>query len=883
MHTNLFHIVLLSFFLTIGLPAVYGQDITVKKPVLTPEKQDNKTEKSKEKPTKTTKDTIKPKKDFLDSKIKRKAVDYEKVDHKSKKITLYNKAEFQYNDVLLKSGIIVIDYENNEVFAGRIRDSVGKLSQYPYFKQGSNVVEPDSIRFNFKTKKAIVWNSRTEQGEFKIKAEVTKKENDSVYFMKKVRFTTAEDFNNPEYYFQANRVKFVPRKKVVVGLTNLVISDVPTPVALPFAYFPMTETSQSGVIMPTFTDSRNRGYSLQNGGYYFALGDYYDLAILGDYYTNGSYGLRFQTNYALRYKFTGNLNFRYENLINSERGFPDYSKTNIYNIQWTHSKDSKSNPNSRFTASVNMGSSKFFQQSINQVNVGSNLNNTLNSSISYSRSFRSTPQVNLSVTATHSQNTQSQQINMTLPTLQVNVDRVFPFAPKDGIKKGFIKNINLQYSVKEENRIQTTDSLFLTPKMFRAMNSGMQHTIPLSTNFKVFKHFSVTTSLNYNEVWYIKTLNRSFNTSTNKVEDTDQNGFDAFRTYSSNSSIGTTIYGTFNFGEKKRIQSLRHVVRPNISYNYTPSFGQYFDTYALDASGTTRRPYTRFEKGIYGGPSNSMSNVIGFDINNTFEAKVRDKDPLKTDPKKIMLLNNLNLHSDYNATLDSLKWSPMRVSTGTNLFKNKMIINVAGTFDPYALNATGARINRMNIENGGSLFRMTSANLTLNYSLTNKDTSENKDNIQGERNGGRKDDLFGANTDYSDRRQSQFAKEDKKEDADSDFFKALVPYDIKLAYSITYSNLSRESKIMSNSLMVSSNIDITPKWKIGASTGYDFVSKGITFTQLRFERDLMSWRMDFNWQPFGDYAFWGFFIGVKSSVLSDIKWDKRSAVKTQVR
>ncbi|MET0759198.1 MAG: putative LPS assembly protein LptD [Flavobacterium sp.] len=887
MHTNLFNIVLLAIFLTLGTTKTYSQELTPKSINVPADKQKdtlNVNVKDLVKVSDTIKkDSIKPKKALLEGKIKRKAVDYEKIDQKKKQITLYNQAELYYLDIELKAGIIVMDYEKSEIYAGRIKDSTGKYTQSPVFKQGTNVIEPDSIRFNYKTKKALVWNSRTEQGDFKIKAEVTKKENDSVYFMKGARFTTAKDIDNPEYYFQTNRVKFVPGKKVVVGVTNLVIADVPTPIGLPFAFFPMTEKSQSGIIMPTFNDTRLRGYSLQNGGYYFALSDNYDLALLGDYYTNGSYGMRVESNYAKRYKYRGNVNVRFENLINSERGYPDYSKTNIYNIQWSHSKDGKSNPNSRFSASVNLGSSKYFQQSINQVNIGSTLNNTLSSSISYSKTFNSVPQVNMSLTATHSQNTQTQQINMTLPSLQLSVDRIFPFAPKDGIKKGIIKNINLQYSLKGENRIQTTDSLFFKPQMFRDAKAGFQHSIPLSTNFKIFKYFSASASANYNEVWALKTIKKRFDVFENEVIDTDVNGFDAFRTYSFSSSLGTTIYGTFNFGDDKKIKSIRHVMRPGVSYGYTPSFEKYFDTYAADGSGTIIKEYTRFENGIFGTPGKGNSSIVSFDLSNTFEAKVTDKDSTKTEPKKIMLLNNLNFHTDYNATVDSLHWSPLRISGGTRIFNEKMNINFATTLDPYAIDNSGRRIDTYNVNNGGSLFRMTSSNMTLNYSMSSKDyDTDKKENTQGLRNGGRGDDLFGSNTDFSDRRDSQFG-EDDDEDKVSEFFKSTLPWDMTLAYSLTYSNNNRENKITGNSIMVSANVDLTPKWKVGASSGYDFVQKGVTFTQLRFERDLLSWRMDFNWQPFGDYAFWGFFIGIKSSVLSDIKWEKRTSPDKQLR
>ena len=831
-------------------------------------------------------DSILPKKAFLDGKVRYKAEKYAKIEQKKKLITLYDKAELYYQDIELKAGKIVMDYEKNEVYAGRIRDSTGTLTQYPSFKQGTNVIEPDSIRFNFKTKKALIYNSRSEQGEFRIKAAVTKKENDSVYFLKGAIFTTSKDVDNPEYYFQTNKVKFIPGKKVVTGLTNMVIANVPTPIALPFAFFPMgKETSVSGLILPSYNDSNQRGFSLQNLGYYFALSDNYDLTVLGDYFTNGSYAMRFESSYAKRYNFRGNVNVRFENLINSERGFPDYSKQSIYNIQWSHSKDSQASPNSSFSASVNLGSSKYFQRSINIVNIGANLNNTLSSSISYSKTFTSVPQVRMSLTATHSQNTQTEVINMTLPTLQLSVDRVYPFVGKDGIRKGFLKNINLQYNLNGRNSIVTTDSLFFKPQMFRDAKIGFQHSIPLSTNFKLFKYFSASTAMNYEEIWTTKTIDRSFETDRNIVTDKIINGFDAFRTYSFNSSLGTTIYGTFNFGKDKKIKSIRHVMRPSVSYGYTPSFERYYDTYATDASGTMMKQYTRFENGVYGAPGLSNSNNLGFDLSNTFEAKVTDKDSTKVEPKKVMLLNNFNLQTSYNLNADgvtTLAFAPVRVTGGTLLFDNKMNVNFGATLDPYAIDNSGRRINEFNINNGGSLFRMTSSNLTLNYSLSSKgkDDPKKEKNVQGERNGGRDDDLFGTNTDLGDDRRSLFDENDETdgEDAISEFFNSKLPWDITFAYSLTYGNNNRENEIIGNSIMISANADITPKWKAGVSTGYDFVQHGVTFTQFRFERDLLSWRMDFNWSPFGNNANWGFFIGIKSGVLSDIKWDKRSVI-----
>jgi hypothetical protein len=490
----------------------------------------------------------------------------------------------------------------------------------------------------------------------------------------------------------------------------------------------------------------------------------------------------------------------------------------------------------------------------------------------------------MSLSATHSQNTQSQTITMTLPTFQASVDRIFLFAPADAPKKGIIKNINIQYTVNAKNDIITTDSLFFKPQMFRDAKNGMEHTIPISTNFKILKYLSVTPSLNYREVWTTKTVKKSFDVQKDKEIVEDVNGFDSYRTYSFSSGIGTTIYGTFNFGDDKIIKSIRHKMMPSITYNYVPSFERYYETYAANASGTTVKEYSRFENSIYGAPGKSFSNVMSFSLNNTFEAKVRDKDSTKTEPKKIVLLSNLNFTSGYDLNTKVLE--PIRVTGATMLFKDKMTVNFGAELDMYAINnTTGGRSEVFNINNGGSLLRVTGANMAVNYSFSSKkdDGKDKKNETQGQRNGGRPDELFGRSVDLNDNRQGQFDNDEEKEEKFAGFYNAKLPWDLILAYSLTYSNVNRERQITNNSLMVNGNLDISPKWKIGVSTGYDFVLNGINNAQLSFDRDLLSWRMSFNWSPIGENSQWGFFIGVKAGILSDLKWEKRKIPDLQRR
>ncbi|MFK8263747.1 putative LPS assembly protein LptD [Capnocytophaga canimorsus] len=818
------------------------------------------------------KDSLPKRKSSLDHIVKYKAKDSIIINKSKNKIVLYNQTQVQYNDIDLSAGIEVIKYDIGEVFAGRVKDSAGNYSQHPVFKQGSDVIEPDSIRFNYKNQKAIIRNSYTKQDENNIKAEVVKKENDSTYFMKNGIITTAEDLDDPDYYILVRKAKFVPNKKIVAGFSNMYIVDIPTPVALPFAYYPMVSGRTSGLIFPTFGEVNNRGYFVQNGGYYFVLNDNMDLTVTGDYYTNGSYGLQGQSSYKKRYKYSGSFNIRYENLIYSLKGFPDYNRTQMYNIQWTHSKDAKSNPNSSFSSSVNLGSSRYYQDSYNQLNTSNFLNNTLSSSISYSKTFPAYPSVNLSVTASHSQNTNTQNIEMTLPALRTSMERIYPFAKRGETKKGLLKSLNFQYSMQADNRFSTTDSLFFSKKMFDEAKNGIRHSIPVSTTTKLFKYVTLGVNSSLNEVWQFRTIRKNnFNSTISKSVIDTINGFDRFLTYNVGTSLGTTIYGTFKFNKDSKIQAIRHVMRPSVSYGYTPSFDNYYDYYVSDAYGT-RSQYTRFEGGIYGTPGLSESNAMSFSLSNTLEAKIKQKDSTQTEPKKIMLLNSLNFSSSYNFV--TKKFSPVTMTGGTQFFDGKMGVNFGATLNPYGIDNNGRQMEKFNIENGGSLFRLTNANLSTNYSFSNRNrTSKSKDNTAS---GGRKDDLFGASRHLGeDQISSKEDEENEEENKEGQtFYKAAIPWDFNLAYSITYSNHNREKRISNNSIMFSGNVELTPKWQVGISSGYDFVNKGITYTQLRFERDLNSFRMSFNFTPIGYRTSWYFFIGIKSSMLSDLKWEK---------
>lgn len=821
------------------------------------------------------KDSIKKPAELLEGIIEHSADSLIRQDILNNKIILYDNAHIKYKDIDLTAGYIEINNNTNSVIAKGIKDSVGVYSQLPIFKQGSQESTQDTIIFNFKSEKAKIWNLKTEQQGVIILGEISKKHNDSVIFIENIRLTTS-DKDNPDYYIKIPKAKFIKDKKLVASTSQLVIADVPTPVVLPFAYIPLTKGRTSGFLMPTWGENSTQGYFLQNGGYYFVVNDNFDLALLGDIYTNGSWGMRAESSYAKRYKFSGNFNFTYENLTNSLKGFDDYSKATNFNIRWSHSQDTKASPNSRFSASVNLGSSQYYKQSNNEYNTNSFLNNNLSSSVSYYKNFVGTP-FNVSLSMTHSQNTNTEEITMTLPSLQLNMDRIYPFTGKNGAKNNAIQKTGLTYSMKGDNRISTTDEFFFKKQMFDDAKSGIQHNITMNTNMKALKYFTISPSVTYKDVWYFDRLSKTFDEVQDAVVTDTISSFSRFNEYSTSVSLGTTFYGMFPF-KRGKIEAIRHVVRPSVSYGYRPDFSDaYYEKVQQNAANPEEfLEYSPFANGIYGGPSSGLSNSLSFTLNNNLEAKLRKKDSTQKESEKIILLNNLNFSTSYNMAADSLKWSPVGVNAGTKLFKDKLTLNVNATLDPYALDVNGNKINTFNYNNGGSLFRLTNAGLTLNYSLASK-----KEEGGSKQSGGQSqkaaannsDGVFGENLTATN--QQKPGNNNSSSTKETKLYGSKFPWTLKLAYALNYSNAARQKEISSNSIMFSGDIELTPKWGVGFSSGYDVKNEGFTYTQLRFSRDLDSWKLNFNWVPFGDRQTYYFFIGVKSSMLSDLKYDKR--------
>jgi hypothetical protein len=466
------------------------------------------------------------------------------------------------------------------------------------------------------------------------------------------------------------------------------------------------------------------------------------------------------------------------------------------------------------------------------------------------------------------------------------MNRVYPFAGKGGVKKNPIQKMGFNYTLDSKYLINTTDDDFLTAKMFETARAGMQHRTGTNTNFKAFKYFTVSPSVNYEETWQFDYIQKDYDITDNVIVTDTLRGFKSYREYNAGASLSTNIYGTFNF-KKGRLKGIRHTIRPSISYSYRPDFkDKYLKQVQTSNDPSDLKDYTVFDQGIYGGPSSGLSNAIGISLNNVLEAKVAPKDPdSDEEDEKITILNNLNFNSSYNMAADSLRWSNVSFSAGTRLFKDKLAINLSGSMDPYKVVASPSgspiKINEFNETFLG--LRLRNASLTANYSISSADFKKDKKGSEKQQNRdpNNSQDVIGADINPTDRfgarQNTQNSNSDNNESKDktTKLYQAEIPWSINLAYSTSYLNNGLdEGEIGVHSIMFSGNLELSPKWKLGYSSGYDVKGGAFTFSRFNFARDLDSWNFNFNWVPFGKNSSYTFFIGVKSSVLSDLKWDK---------
>lgn len=803
----------------------------------------------------------------------------------NKKSVLVDEAEVTYGDMQIKADSIVFNMMANTVFATGRPDSTGKIKGTPVFKQGSQEIEADSLFYNFVTRKAIAYKIVTKQEDGLLRSNLTKLLEDGTSNISKSTYSTC-DAEHPHFYINLPKAKIYPGKKIISGPGNLVLEGIPLPIALPFGFFPIqTKRAASGILIPRIGQEQQRGYSLTDGGYYFAISDNFDLAVRGNIYTNGTWMLTAQSNYSKRYKYDGQFLFSYANNISGHKGLQDYGKSTNYKIGWTYNQNAKARPGSRFSANVNMSSSGY--DKTNSYNVAEHVTTQRQSSVSYSRTWEGTP-FNLSASMNHSQNVKNKTVALNLPKVAFNVSRIYPFKSKNSTGKAkWYQDLQFQYSAKLDNQINTYDSLLFTRKIFNSMRNGFMHEIPVSIQFRPFRNFSVSPQLTYNGVLYTEKYQKRWDPAffdeeknqivQKEVTDTIPGTFygQAFNP-SLNASFNPQIYGIFNFKPESRVQAIRHVIKPSVSFSYIPSLSglstDFYRTVQSDTLGHTRE-YSIFEGSVYGTPSlGKRSSTVSFNITNILEAKVFAKNDTATKPKKVKIIDNLGISTSYNIFKDSLKWAPVTMGLRTTLFNN-LGISAGSSFSLYGLDKKGREINTFAFKQDHKLMRLTNFSVSLDFDL-------------GQLLGGGKDNPEsgslpspGMQPASARNQPSGFSETSELNPANSLFdeygyYRFDVPWTMRVSYNFNYSKPAFTSNL-TQTLSVTGNVTLTKKMGITYTSGYDFTRHEITMTQIGISRDLHCWDMSLNWIPNGTMKMWNFTIRVKAAVLSDLKYERR--------
>ncbi len=816
----------------------------------------------------TADSTVKPKRSFLDGIITGKNKDSLIYNLRTNKVRIFKEGEINYQDIKLKSADhINIDMTTRDVEAYGMPNDSGKISR-PIFVDKESEYVMDTLRYNLKTEKAKIKSVFTKEGEGFLHGKVIKKMPNNDINIAGGKYTTC-DAEHPHFYIAMTKAKLIPGKKIVTGPAYFVMEDVPIYfLGLPFAFFPMQGERNSGFIIPSYGEETQKGFFLRDGGYYFAFNDYIDMTVLGGIYTKGSWEASLRSRYIKRYKYSGNFAFNYSKNIVGEKGSADYINSGSYRLSWTHTQDPKFKPNSNFSASVNFSSSgytKYGSQTMDEY-----LNTQTNSSISYSKSWPGKP-YSFSTNLQHSQNSRDSTISLSLPNVVFNVSKIFPFKRKEAVgKQRWYEKISLSYTGTLANNVTVKEDQLFTEEMFKKMRNGVNHQVPISTSMNILKFLTVSPTANYQERWYFKKVDKEWNPQTKTAEVTDTTyGF--YRVYNYNFSMGmsTRIYGMFEFkNPNSAIVAVRHVMTPSMSFSYTPDFGKasygYYKPIQVDSTGRIDY-YSPFEGAMYGVPGRSKSAMLSFSLGNNIEMKVRSKQDT-AGVKKIKLLDNLSISSSYNFLADSMNLSPFSVSGRTTLFEN-FGINFNATFDPYQVNENGTRINKFLIKDG-KLARLTNASFSFGYSFNSKGG-----------NRGAMNDINSANPtppEYSDFFNQNNIDANTQRQLTSTYYEFSIPWNFGFNYSFTYSNNGR-TKDVTQTLGFNGSITLSEKWGFSFNAGYDFEMKKITPGTFSLTRDLHCWQMSFQWVPIGFRQSWSFNIGVKSALLQDLKYDKRSS------
>ena len=815
---------------------------------------------------------------------------------------LYGHSKVNYEKIELTSEVITMNMDSSTVFARGIIDSTGIESGLPVFKDGDTPYESKEMRYNFKSKRGFINSIVTQQGEgYVVSQEAKKGANDEIY-MRHGKYTTCDDHEHPHFYMQLSMAKVRPKKNVVFGPAHLVVEDVPLPIAIPFGFFPFNSSYSSGFIMPTFGDEMNRGFYLRDGGYYFAINDNVDLKVLGEIFTKGSWGLSAQSSYAKRYKYSGSFNGSYLVTKTGEKNMPDYMVTKDFKIAWSHRQDPKASPNSTFSANVNFATSSYDRRNLSSLyNPQQYSNNTKASSVSYSRTFPSIG-LNLSSTFNITQNTRDSSISVTLPDLNLSLNRIYPFKRKKAAgEERWYEKIGVQYSGRLTNSISTKDDLLFKQGLSK-WNNGMQHNIPVSATFTLFKYFNVVPSFNYTERWYTRKVMQSYDpNAVGNVRRDTISGFNRVYNYNMSLQVNTKLYGFFKpwkmFGDK--VEMIRHVFTPSVSFSYAPDFGQsrygYYDTYTYtDERGEVRTvEYSPYQGMAFGVPGKGMQKSINFSIDNNLEMKVKsDKDT--TGVRKISLIDQLSASMSYNAAAKVRPWSDLSMNLRLKLSKS-YTFNMNASFATYAyqFDENGNIVVGDRTEwSYGRFGRFQGYSGSFSYTFNNdtwkkwfgpKEDSDKKDDKEDE-----DDDEYMSEEEQEElrKKQSQPRKKEKAAIDEDGYLSFKLPWSLSLSYSYSIREDRNKEKFnkktmrypyaLTHSLNASGNVKLTSRWNVNYSSGYDFTQKKMSMTTVNITRDLHCFTMSCG-LVFGPFTSYNFSIRALSSMLTDaLKWDQRS-------
>ena len=849
-----------AFFVLISLQ-VYSQQ-----PVLKPAPLRNDTISSK-----TDTSLIKsPKSGGFTSSVKYTATDSIRFDHSNNVVFLYGKARIIYGDFQLDADYIRLDQKNNLAFAKGYTDpKTNRYSGRPIFKQGSEPpITTDSLVFNYKTKKGKSFGVFSDvEGGYLQARQFKKNEYDEGFFRRGIYSTC----NLPHPHFGIHITRgIVTDKQIVTGPAYLVIEDIPLPLGVPFGFFPKPNRRSGGLLFPTFGDDAQRGFFMRDLGYYFGISDYWDMAVRGTLYSKGSYEASTQARYRKNYRYDGGFNLRYASTKSGVEGTEQFENpSKDFNITWNHAQSAEANPGTTFSASVNAGTGNYFRNTAagGTYNFDQLTRNSLSSNISYGKVFAN-GLFNFTSSLSHRQELEAKTISLELPTFSLNMTTISPFDSKNRIgEQKWFQKITLGYSLQGSNSINTTEKQLFGENAFQKFRSGLQHNIPIALSLNVAKYFQFNSGLQYNERWYLQTIRKQSNFFSNEALIDTVSGFSRAYEYSLNSGLSTKLFGRKNF-KRGKLEAIRHVLTPSVNFNYRPDFGAdrfgYYQS-VITQSGISR--YSVFENGIYGGPGFGKQAGIGFTIDNTIEGKRRatqDSTASTAVSDKIPILQNLTFSGNYNfaAPVNQRKLSTINVSGRTALFKQKLGVNFNGVLDAYAIDSSGRGTPRFLIETGGGLARLANFGLSMDFSLNSTAMKRRNENIEQLNQG-----IQGA----TPQQAQELAMISKDPNAFVDFS---IPWNVSAAYNLNYSNNGLQTSI-TNTLNFYGDFNLTPKWKIQYTSGYDFRLNQLSLTQISIYRDLHCWDLSARVVPFGQYRSYSVDLKVRASVLQDLKLSRR--------